>query len=139
MNETQPPRQVGRSIGALLAGFIVGAALSLSTDEILHLARVFPPWAERNSGSVLLLALSYRIPYSVVGSYIIARLAPNRPMLHALIGGVVGLVLSVAGAAATWNRDLGPHWYPVAVAAIALPCAWLGGALRRRQLRTERA
>jgi hypothetical protein len=36
-----------------------------------------------------------------------ARLAPYRPMQHAL-GGGAGLVLNIVGAAATWNRGLGP-------------------------------
>jgi len=137
MNDTPEPRRLGRSMSALLAGFVIGAVLSLATDEILHLTHVFPSWGERNSGAVLLLAWAYRVPYNILGSYVIARLAPNGPMLHAMIGGFVGLVLSIAGAAATWNRDLGPHWYPIAVAAIALPCAWLGGALRVRHMRTE--
>ncbi len=56
-------------------------------------------------------------------------------MKHALAGGVVGLVLSTLGAVATWNRpDLGPHWYPLALVATALPCAWAGGRLRAMQL-----
>ena len=129
MNETQGPRRIGRSIVALLAGIVVGVVLSLGTDEIFHLARVYPPWGQPMSGALFLLALGYRIPASVAGSYVIARLAPDRPMQHALVGGVVGLVVSIAGAVATWNLGLGPHGYPVAVAAIAMPCAWLGGKL----------
>jgi predicted RNA polymerase sigma factor len=45
----------------------------------------------------------------------------------ALVLGLIGLGLSVAGAVAFW--DAGPHWYPLAVAASALPCAFLGGRL----------
>jgi hypothetical protein len=48
---------------------------------------------------------------------------------HALVLGVVGLALSTAGAVAMWN--FGPHWYPIALALTALPCAWLGGVLYR--------
>jgi len=81
------------------------------------------------------LATTYRIVYAILGSYVIARLAPNRPMQHALLGGAIGLLVSIIGAVATWNRDLGPHWYPVALAVTALPCAWLGGKLRLMQLR----
>ena len=60
-------------------------------------------------------------------------------MKHALIGGLVGLVLSTVGAVATWNAGpaFGPHWYPLALVATALPCAWLGGQLRVRQLRED--
>ena len=57
-------------------------------------------------------------------------------MKHALAGGIVGLVLSTAGAVSTWDKgpEFGPHWYPLALVATALPCAWAGGRLRTRQL-----
>jgi hypothetical protein len=139
MSETNHPRHISRSIGALVAGFLVGAGLSLGTDEILHVAAVFPPWGQPMSDALFLLATVYRIFYSVAGSYAMARLAPTRPMLHALVGGTVGFALSIVGAAATWNRGLGPHWYPIAVAAIAMPCAWVGGKLRLMQLRARPA
>jgi hypothetical protein len=139
MSETKPPRHIGRSIGALFAGFLVGAGLSLGTDEILHIAAIYPPWGQTMTDALFLLATAYRILYSVAGSYVIARLAPDRPMWHALVGGIVGFALSIAGAAATWNRGLGPHWYAIAVAAIAMPCAWVGGKLRLVQLRARSA
>ena len=40
----------------------------------------------------------------VAGSYITARLAPDRPMQHAPALGVVGLAMSIAGAVARWGR-----------------------------------
>ena len=85
---------------------------------------------------LFLLATFYRVAYAMLGSYITARVAPDRPMQHALLGGLVGLVLSTAGAAATWNRgaEFGPHWYPLALVVTALPCAWVGGKLREKQL-----
>jgi uncharacterized membrane protein len=51
-------------------------------------------------------------------------------------GGVVGLVVCTVGAVVTWNRGsaFGPHWYPLALVATAVPCAWLGGQLRVMQL-----
>jgi hypothetical protein len=42
--------------------------------------------------------------------------------------------LSALGAVVTWNRALGPHWYPLALVVTALPTAWLGGKLRLMQL-----
>jgi uncharacterized membrane protein YccC len=66
-----------------------------------------------------------------------AKLAPHGPMLHSMIGGVLGFVVGVGGAVVTWNREaeFGPHWYPVALILIALPCAWLGARIREMQLR----
>lgn len=42
MKETQHPRRIGRSIGAVLIGIVVGASLSFGTDELLHMAGIFP-------------------------------------------------------------------------------------------------
>ncbi|HET7041822.1 MAG TPA: hypothetical protein VFI13_07375, partial [Gemmatimonadales bacterium] len=36
--------RTGRSIWAVAAGFLFVVLLSLGTDEILHLTRVYPPW-----------------------------------------------------------------------------------------------
>jgi hypothetical protein len=138
MNEKQPARSIGRSIGALFAGFVVVVVLSLGTDLALHAAGIFPPLGQIMSNPLLLLATVYRTVYAIVGSYITARLAPDRPMGHALLGGGIGLVLAVMGAVVTWNKDLGPHWYPLALIVTALPCAWVGGKLRLMQMRAGR-
>ena len=132
-----PPRRLGRSAWALFAGFLVVVALSLGTDVALHATSVFPPWGQPMGDALFGLAAAYRFVYAVIGSAITARLAPHRPMLHALTGGAVGLVLATAGAVATWNEgpEFGPHWYPLSLVVTALPCAWLGGLLggaRRR-------
>ena len=138
MSETHPPRRIGRSIGALLAGMLAGIILTIGTDIVLHVIGIFPPWGQSLVGfdGALLLATVYRTVYGVVGSYIIARLAPDRPLQHALVGGVVGLVVSTLGAALTWNKGpaFGPHWYPLALIVLAMPQAWVGGKLRLLQL-----
>ena len=129
-----PPRSLPRSTGAVLAGLLAVFVLSLGTDQVLHSFAVYPPWGQpmREPG-LNLLALSYRIAYGVLGSHLAARLAPRAPMGHALILGAIGLVLSAAGAIAAIRVDLGPAWYPIALALTALPCAWLGGALHARR------
>jgi hypothetical protein len=127
-----------RSIGAVLAGIVVGIAITLGTDEVLHLAGVFPPWGQSMVGydMALFLATFYRTVYGVAASYIVARLAPDRPMGHALVGGAIGLAVSILGAATTWNKGpaFGPHWYPLALIVLAMPQAWAGGKLRVMQL-----
>jgi hypothetical protein len=128
-------RRIGRSIGALLAGFAVAIVLSIGTDIALHAVGLFPALGQPMSNKLLLLATAYRTLYGIVSGYVIARLAPHHPMQHALTGGLVGLVVSIIGAAATWNRGLGPHWYPLALIALALPPAWIGGKLHEIEQR----
>jgi hypothetical protein len=138
-SETQPPRRIGRSIGAVLAGVVTGIVPTLGTDVVLHAVGVFPPMGQSMDGydGALLLATIYRTVYGVAGSYVMARLAPDRPMGHALVGGVLGLAVSIVGAAVTWNKGpaFGPHWYPLALVVLAIPTAWVGGKLRVVQLR----
>ncbi len=140
MSETHPHRHIGRSIAAVLAGMFAGIILTLATDVVLHAVGVFPPWGQSMVGfdEPLLLATVYRTIYGVLGSYIAARLAPHRPMLHALVLGTIGLAVSIVGAVVTWNKGpaFGPHWYPLALIVLALPEAWAGGKLRLLQLRT---
>jgi hypothetical protein len=126
------PRRLLRSAAAVFAGFIAVVVLSLGTDQVLHVLQVYPPWGEpMNDPGLNLLALSYRIVYTVVGSYVTARLAPHSPMRHVWVLGGIGLVVAVAGAIATIPMHLGPAWYPIALAVTALPCTWLGGFLYR--------
>jgi hypothetical protein len=139
MSETPRPRHIGRSIGAVLAGIVAGVVLTLGTDVVLHATGVFPPWGQPVGDSPLLLATAYRTVYGILASYIAARLAPDRPMTHALAGGGVGVVASTVGAVVTWNRGpaFGPHWYPLALIVLAMPSAWAGGKLHEMHLRVR--
>ena len=129
-----PRRNIGRSIWAVLAGFLVIFVLSLGTDEILHLLNVYPPWKEPMWDPKLnALALGYRLIFDTFGSYLTARLAPYAPMKHALIGGFIGLVLSLGGVAAATQANLGPLWYPIALALSSPVTAWIGGSLYLRK------
>ena len=98
-----------------------------------------------NTG-LFLLATLHRTIFGVFGAYITARLAPSRPMLHALILGAIGAAVAILGTVLTWNKgpDFGPHWYPIALVLLGMPQSWLGGKLRELQLAphirtTERA
>ena len=137
MTEPGRARNVPRSIAAVVAGMIAGIVLSVGTDLALQAARIFPSLSEPNKFTtpLLLLATSYRSVYGVLGSYIAARLAPSRPMAHALVLGVLGFAATIIGAVANWNY--GPNWYPLALVVLAIPCAWAGGELRVVQLRTR--
>ncbi len=135
MSDDRRPNARLRSIGAVLAGLLAIFVSTTAIDVVLHAAHVFPPWGEANPDSVMLLATAYRVICSIGGCYLAARLAPDRPMRHALWLGAVGVVISLTAAIATWNA--GPafanHWYPLALVAVSMPCAWAGGKLQERQ------
>jgi hypothetical protein len=63
MNETHPPRRIGQSIVAVIAGMLVGIVITLGTDVVLHAVGVFPPWGASMVGfdGPLLLATAYRL------------------------------------------------------------------------------
>ena len=124
-------KNIFKSIGAVIAGIITGAALSIGTDFALEKTGVFPPigkgifiwW-------MLLLALIYRGIYTIASGYVTAKLAPNNPMRHAVILGIIGVVVTILGSIANWDKSAA--WYPIALILITLPCTWLGGKLKRK-------
>jgi hypothetical protein len=131
-------RSLGRSILALVAGFVVNVALSLGTDFLLVSMGVLPSLGGgAMNDTQSLIAASYRTLYGVISSYVVARLAPYGPVGHALTGGAIGMALAMAGAVATWNQGLGPHWYPISLVITALPSAWVGGKLGAMHLATR--
>lgn len=124
-------RRIGRSIAAVFAGFIAVVVLSLATDQVFHSLGVYPPWDQPMTDTgLLLLALTYRTIYGILGSFIAAWLAPRAPMTHALVLGAIGFVLAILGAVAMWH--FGAHWYPISLILTALPGAWIGGRLQGR-------
>ena len=131
MTETERPRRLLRSIGALLAGLLFIFVVSLGTDVVMHATGIFPPWFQPMAGPLWVFALTYRCLYAVIGCYLAGRLAPNQPMKHALLLGVIGVVLSLIGVASTWNAgpEYGPMWYPISLVISSIPCAWIGGKL----------
>ena len=137
--KTKPPRRVLRRIGAVLAGLLVVVILDVGIDVVLHATGVYPPWFQPMSTPLWLLATAYRMVDGITGGYVVARLAPDRPVAHALVLGIIGIALSTAGAVGTWSKgpEFGPKWYPLALIVLALPCSWAGGRLRATQLHAQ--
>ena len=124
-----------RSVGSVFGGLAAVFLITTVTDVILHATGVFPPWTQRMADALFLVALAYRVVYGIVGGYVTARLAPERPVTHALALGIAGVAASVAGTVVQLaNPDMGPLWYPLVLILIAIPTAWVGGKIRGRQL-----
>ncbi len=116
-----------KSIVAILAGFLVVVILSIATDLILNMTDIMKQPFDTNPTWFIILVILYRNAFSTFGSYLTARLAPSKPMRHAMIGGFIGLALSIAGAVVMW--DTPPRWYAISLIVLALPSAWLGGKI----------
>ena len=120
-----------KSIGAVVAGFVAVFVLAIATDAVLVTAHVFPAMdhPELYGDGLYALITVYTAVYSAVGGYLTAWLAPSKPITHALVLGVLGMLASLAGAVANWDKAAGHTWYPIALIVIAIPTCWAGGKL----------
>lgn len=124
---------IWRSVWAVFAGVLFIIVVTTIVDVALHAAGVYPPTNQPMTDKLAVLATAYRIVISIGGGWLTAKLAPADPMKHALILGLVGVVLGLIGVAVTWNLGLGPRWYPIALVVLAIPQCWLGGKLYERR------
>ena len=121
-------KETFKSIGAVIAGLAVVFILSMLTDLVLQKAGVMKtdPFVENPVWLIAIIVL-YRTLFNALGCYLAARLAPHKPMKHALVLGLIGVALTAVGLIAMW--DIPPRWYPVSLMLLTLPAAWLGGKM----------
>jgi hypothetical protein len=129
--EASVNRNAIRSVLAGLAGIATAVIPTLAADALAHKIGPYPPVGQPVSDLPFVPATIYRVLFGIAGSYVTARLAPNRPMLHSMVLGAIGLLVAIAGTIATWNRgpEFGPHWYPIALVALSLPQSWAGAKI----------
>lgn len=124
---------IWKGIGAVLAGIILIVVTHTATDFVLERFGVFPPPDQGlHLTWMVVTATIYRSILTIAGGYTTAALAPNPPMRYVMILGIIGLAVSTLGAIVTIPMGLGPAWYPIALAVLALPCVWVGGKLKTR-------
>jgi hypothetical protein len=116
--------------------------LSRSVDVLLESTGVFPTVAQQQADGfdvlwMNILALCYRMAFGVLGGYVTAAVAPNRPARHVhilgLIATAVAVIANVAVAMTPATANVLPAWFSVALVLIAYPTAWLGGRLYLRR------
>lgn len=123
-----------RSAAAVIAGFVFIGALAFGADALLRSLApdAFDAAGRVNTVGILVFMQLYVGVFAVSGCYLAARLAPSRPMLHALVLGALGLLFNIMGSVAMW--DTAPAWYHLTALALVMPYAWLGGLIREREV-----
>ena len=139
--------RVLRSVGAVIAGFVVASIVMMAVEatngRLLYpeLAKAAEGVTDREAiraifasapiGALLVVVAGWALG-SVLGGWTAARLAGRSPVTHAL---VLGALLTCAGIAN--NLMLPPPlWFWVAGLIVFLPCAWFGARLAARSAHT---
>lgn len=123
-----------KRIGAVLVGFLLIGFLGFIADTILQQLGILPiPTEHKFETGHTLLALSYHLLFAVFGGFVTARLAPDRPIAHAIALGIAGIGISTLGLIAITTQDLAPAWYGWALIVGSIPATWLGGKLAIRE------
>lgn len=129
-------KSILQSIGAVIAGYLVSAILTAVTITVL--GALFPEsYRPENIGWVV-SNIIYGCAFAVVGGYVVARLAPSRPLAHAAVLGVlmasfaviIGYYTSIAPPSPEYANQ--PGWYYPTLAITVLPSILLGAWLYLR-------
>ena len=120
-------KNIFKSIGVIIVGFMVSALLSIVTDFLLESIGVLPdPSKGLFDTGMIILVLFYRGIYNIVSGFLVAKLAPGKPMLHAMILGAIGTILTVLATFAPSFAEKAPLWFGYTLAAITIPTLWSG-------------
>jgi hypothetical protein len=121
-----------RTILAIIGGLFVTLGLAVGRDELVRLAaRASFSVSEMDTGSGLLMFIFiYTFVAGVAGGYSAASLAPDRPKIHALVLGFLGVTVSVPSTVKLWSAA--PAWYHVLLLLLMVPAAWIGGEIEER-------
>ena len=121
-------KQIIKSIGAIIAGFALGAALSIGADFLMEKLGIMSMENFKDTSlGIVILVIAYRFIFNVSGCFLTAKLAPKNPMKHVIIIGIIGTILSILGTIAMWDKAI--PFYNIAIILISFPSAWLGGEL----------
>ena len=125
-----------RLILSIIAGILASAIPAVAVDHLLHVTGVYPPYGEPlPDGGPAILALSYRVLFTVLAAYSTALIAREKAMMAVLILGTIGSLLWLGGAIAMW--DFAPAWYNILGIASGVPLTLLGGKIYQNRLKNK--
>lgn len=126
-------KSIFQSMGAVIAGYLVSALLTGLT--IAALGALFPASYNPENLEWVIFNVLYGCAFAVIGGYVAARLAPTRPMAHAIVLGllmavfavITGYAVSVTPPSPEYANQ--PGWYYPVLAITVLPSILLGAWL----------
>jgi hypothetical protein len=132
---SNPLYMIRKSIWAVIAGLLLITVLSVGADSLVRtlFPAAFGPAGQVQSRVAGMATILYAAAFGAFGSYLTARLAGARPIMHAMIVGGIVLLIVLIELARSWQ--LAPLWFNLGFVAMILPSAWLGGLMRARQVR----
>jgi hypothetical protein len=126
-----------KSVGAVLAGYLISAILTGTTIFVLG-ALFTESYKPENTGWVIFNVI-YGCAFAVVGGVIVAKLAPSKPMAHAWVLGILMTLFAVltgylvASAPPSPEYVNQPGWYYPVLAITVLPSILLGASIYLRR------
>jgi hypothetical protein len=115
---------IGRTILAILGGYLVNAILVAGSEQFLLPAL----GGDATPSLYFVVDLITQCLYTVIGGYLCSAIAgANR---RVAIAGMIslGVLVGTASLISSWKAE--PHWYAIALLAVYPPCAWIGMKLR---------
>ena len=123
---------IGRSIVAVVAGFLLAVVLAFGTEFALMTLFHREPVNDSDREPTLLVILLFTTNASAaVGGYFAGWVAIRRPLAHALVLGLLGLLVSIPLNVTYWSNE--PAWYHVGNLLLVLPATAIGGWMYARQ------
>ena len=121
-----------KSIGVIILAFMINALLSITTDFLLESIGILPkPENGLFETWAILLVLFYRAAYTILTGFIIAKLAPVKPMLHAMILGTIALIITLPAVSNPSFAEKSEMWFGYALLALIFAYLWLGVMVHR--------
>ena len=123
---------MGRSIGAVVVGYLVMAILVIVTTQAV--TALFPAWCSPQNITYVLFNLAYSLVFALVGGYATAFVAGRAEVRHAAVLAGLAVVLAILTLVAEYGKQ--PLWYQVAL-LVVMPVAMVGGGYCRSRQVTE--